>query len=219
MSQQLDLQEQEQIDALKAFWKQYGNLLTWVLIAVLGAYAAWNGWNFYQRRQAEQAAAMYDELERAAQAADSEKVGRVFSDLRERHPKAAISLQGGLVAGKLWSEKGQVELAKQAFSWVTEHAADDDVQALSRLRWAGVLLDEKKAEESLKILDPIKSTSMDALVADRRGDAWSLLGKKKEAIEAYRSAWQAMPESLDYRRLVEAKLVALGAAPDTGVTK
>ena len=219
MSQQLDLQEQEQIDALKAFWKQYGNLLTWVLIAVLGAYAAWNGWNFYQRRQAEQAAAMYDELERAAQASDPDKVGRVFSDLRERHAKAAISLQGGLVAGKLWAEKGQVELAKQAYSWVTEHAADEDVQALSRLRWAGVLLDERKAEESLKILDPIKSTSMGALVADRRGDAWSLLGKKKEAVEAYRNAWQAMPESLDYRRLVEAKLVALGAAPDTGVTK
>ena len=75
MSQQLDLQEQEQLDALKAFWKQYGNALTWILIAVLGAYAAWNGWNYYQRRQAEQAAAMYDELDRASAAAEAE-IGR-----------------------------------------------------------------------------------------------------------------------------------------------
>ena len=48
MATPLDLQEQEQLDALKAFWKTHGNLITWVLIAVLGAYAAWNGWNIYQ---------------------------------------------------------------------------------------------------------------------------------------------------------------------------
>ena len=41
MATHLDLEEQEQLDALKHFWNQWGNLITWVLIAVLGAYAAW----------------------------------------------------------------------------------------------------------------------------------------------------------------------------------
>ena len=45
MANQLDLEEQEQLDQLKHYWKQYGNMITWVLIAVLGAYASWN---FYQ---------------------------------------------------------------------------------------------------------------------------------------------------------------------------
>ena len=71
MANPLDLQEQEQLDALKAFWKTYGNLVTWLLILVLGAFAAWNGWNWWQRDQALKAGAMFDELERAAQAGDA----------------------------------------------------------------------------------------------------------------------------------------------------
>ena len=219
MSQQLDLQEQEQLDALKAFWKQYGNALTWILIAVLGAYAAWNGWNYYQRRQAEQAAAMYDELDRASAAAEADKANRVFADLRERFLKAAFTAQGGLLAAKVLAEKGQLEPAQTAFAWVAENATDEDVRALARLRWSGLLLDEKKYDEALKVLEGIKSTSMEALSADRRGDILMLQGKKSEAVASYRAAWQALPESLDYRRLVEAKLTALGAAPDAGAVK
>ena len=49
MATHLDLQEQEQIDDLKAFWKQYGDLITWTLVIVLAAFAAWNGWNTWQR--------------------------------------------------------------------------------------------------------------------------------------------------------------------------
>lgn len=219
MSQQLDLQEQEQLDALKAFWKQYGNALTWGLIVLLGAYAAWNGWNYYQGRQGEQAAAMFDELDRASAAAEADKVNRVFSDLRERFPKAPITAQGGLLAAKVLAEKGQFEPAQKAFAWVADNATDEDVRALARLRWSGVLSDEKKYDEALKVLEGVKSSSMEALSADRRGDILVLQGKKAEAVVAYRAAWQALPESLDYRRLVEAKLTALGAAPDTGAVK
>ncbi len=66
MAKQLDLEEQEQLDQIKHFWKQYGNLITWVLIAALGAYAGWNGYQYWQRSQAAQASALYDELERLA---------------------------------------------------------------------------------------------------------------------------------------------------------
>ena len=65
MATSLDLQEQEQLDSLKAFWQRWGNLLTWGVIAVLAGFAAWNGWNWYQRDQAVKAAALFDELDRA----------------------------------------------------------------------------------------------------------------------------------------------------------
>ena len=51
MATHLDLEEQEQIDALKAFWNQYGNLITWVLVIGSAPIAAWNGWNWWQREQ------------------------------------------------------------------------------------------------------------------------------------------------------------------------
>ena len=57
MASHLDLEEQEQLDELKHFWKRWGDLITWVLIVVLGGYAAWMGWQSYQSKQAAQSAA------------------------------------------------------------------------------------------------------------------------------------------------------------------
>ena len=44
-----DLEEQEQIDTLKAWWKMYGNLVTSLVTAVCLGVVAWQGWNWYQR--------------------------------------------------------------------------------------------------------------------------------------------------------------------------
>ena len=114
MATHLDLEEQEQLDQLKSFWKQYGNLITWLLIVVLGAYAAWNGWNWWQRDQAVKAAAMYDELDRAAQAGDADKAGRVFADMKERFARTTFTAQGALLAARTQFEKGQPDNARGA---------------------------------------------------------------------------------------------------------
>ena len=82
MATHLDLEEQEQLDQIKHYWKQYGNAVTWVLIVALGAYAAWSGFQYWQRSQAAHAAVLYDEMERAAQAQDVQKAERILEDLR-----------------------------------------------------------------------------------------------------------------------------------------
>ncbi len=214
MATQLDLQEQEQLDALKAFWKTYGNLITWVLILALGAFAAWNGWNWWQRDQAMKAGAMFDELERSAQAGDADKAGRIFGDLKERYPRTAFAQQGGLAAAKLQFEKGQVDAARATLAWLGDNAVEDEVRTIARLRLAGILGDAKQYDDALKQLDDAKAAGFEALVADRRGDLLSAQGKKAEALAAYQLAWKAMDEKVDYRRLIDAKLTALGAAPE-----
>lgn len=213
MATHLDLQEQEQIDQLKAFWKQYGNLITWTLILVLGAFAAWNGWNWYQREQSMKAGAMFDELERAVQSADADRAGRVFADLKERFPGTAYAQQGGLLAARLQYDKGQPDAALAALNWVADSAVEDEYRGMARLRAAGILLDKKQYDEALKQLDQVKSSALSALVADRRGDVLLAQGKKDEAKAAFQSAYQKLEPTLEYRRLVEAKLAALGAAP------
>ena len=70
MAKHLDLEEQEQLDALKHFWNRWGNLITWVLIVALGAYAAWNGWQYWERRQGALSSALYEEIDRSAEAGD-----------------------------------------------------------------------------------------------------------------------------------------------------
>jgi predicted negative regulator of RcsB-dependent stress response len=213
MATQLDLQEQEQLDALKAFWKQYGNLITWLLILLLGAYAAWNGWNWWQRDQALKASAMYDALDQAAQAGDAEKSARVFADLKERFPRTAYAQQAGLAAAKVQFDKGQLDAAKASLTWVADNAAEDEYRTIARLRLAALLAEAKQYDEALKQLDAAKAPGFEALVADRRGDVLSAAGKKAEALAAYQAAWKTMDEKVEYRRLVEAKLTALGAAP------
>ena len=214
MATHLDLEEQEQLDQLKSFWKQYGNLITWVLIAALGSYAAWNGWHWWQRDQAAKAGAMYDELDRAAQAGDADKAGRIFADMKERYPRTAFTAQGALLAAKTEFEKGQIDSARATLTWVTENAKETEIQTIARLRLAGVLLDEKKYDEALRQLDTANAGEFAALVADRRGDILLAQGKKDEAKAAYASAWKAMDPRVEYRRLIDAKLTALGAAPE-----
>lgn len=213
MANPLDLQEQEQVDALKAFWQRYGNLITWVLVLVLGGFAAWNGWQLYQRKQAEQAGAIFDELDRAAAAADVDKVSRAFADLKERYPRTVYAQQGGLVAAKVLLDKGKADDARATLSWVVDSGRHEDLAALARLRLAAVLLDAKKYDEALAQLDASRLGAFAALGADRRGDVLVAQGRSADAVAAYQAAWKGLPESLDYRRLVEAKLTALGAAP------
>ena len=217
MATQLDLEEQEQLDQLKTFWKQYGNLVTWLLIAVLAAYAAWNGWNYWQRDQAVKAGAMFDQLDKAAQAGDADQAGRIFADMKERFPRTAYTQQGGLLAAKTQFAKGQVDAALVSLAWVAANAPETEYQTVARMRAAGLLLDQKKYDEALKQLDGATSVEFAALVADRRGDVLLAQGKKDEAKVAYLKAWQAMDAKVDYRRLIDAKLTALGAAPAAAV--
>ncbi len=213
MSTQLDLQEQEQLDALKAFWKTYGNLITWVLILALGAYAAWNGWQYWQRDQGMKAGAMFDELERAAQAGDAEKAGRIFGDLKQRFPGTAMAQQGALLAAKVQFDKGQADAARASLIWAAENAIEDEMRTVARLRLAALQADAKQYEEALKSLDAAKAPAFEGLVADRRGDILLLQGKKDEARSAYQLAFKGLGEKTEYRRLVEAKLTSLGVPP------
>ena len=215
MATHLDLEEQEQLDAVKQFWKRNGNLVTWLLIAALVAYSGWTGWNWWQREQATQAGAMFDELDKAAQAADVDKVARVFGDLKARYPKTAFAQQGGLLAAKVQAEKGQVDAAQATLDWVGTNATETEYQTIARLRLAGLLLDNKKYDEALKQLDAATAKGFEPLVADRRGDVLMAQGKPDDAKASYTKAWQAMDARIEYRRLIEAKLAALGAAPLT----
>ena len=213
MATHLDLEEQEQLDAVKQFWKRYGNLVTWLLIAALVAYSGWTGWNWWQREQAIQAGAMFDELDKAAQTADLNKVASVFEDLKARYPKTAFAQQGGLLAAKVQAEKGQPDAAQVTLEWVASNAGEAEYQTIARLRLAGLLLDNKKFDEALKQLDAATAVGFEALVSDRRGDVLMAQGKADDAKASYTKAWQTMDAKIEYRQLIEAKLAALGATP------
>ena len=213
MASHLDLEEQEQLDQLKAFWKSYGNLITWLVTLVLLAFAGWNGWNWWQRDQAGKAAAMFEAIDPAVQAGDAEKAGRVFADLKERFPRTVYAAQAALLVAKVQAAKGQADAARTSLAWAAEHAADTEYRDIARLRLAGLQLDAKQLDEAGKSLDGIKGADFAALVADRRGDLALLQNKPELARAEFLKAYAGLDKTLDYRRLVEAKLASLGVAP------
>ena len=210
MASHLDLEEQEQLDQLKAFWKRWGNLITWVLTAALAAFAAWQGWNWYQREQAAKAAAMYDEFDRALAAQDLDKAGTAAAELRSRFAATGYSAQASLQVAKLQLDQGKADDAKQSLSWVADQGTETAYRDLARLRLAGLQLDAKAYAEAGKTLDAIKSPEFAGLSADRRGDLLLLQDQREAAKAEYQKALAALDKKDDYRRLVEAKLAMLG---------
>lgn len=213
MAKHLDLEEQEQLDQLKHFWRQYGNLITWAFIAVFGTIAAFNGWQYWQRTQSMQAAVMYDEVERAAQSGDLARLDRSFNDMKERFSGTTYAQQAGLLAAKTFSEKGNADAARAALGWVADKASDDGYKALAKLRLAALHVEAKAYDEALKQLSGSFPAGFEALAADRRGDIHVLQNKKAEALAEYQKAYKGMDERAEYRRLVEVKLNALGVDP------
>ncbi len=219
MATHLDLDEQEQLDQLKAFWKSYGSLITWVLIIALAGYGGWTFWGNWQRENSAKAGALFDELDRAAEAGDLDKTARVFADMKERYPKTAYAQQAALLAAKVQLDKGQADAARESLAWASQNATENEYKTIARLRLAGVLLDQKQYDEALTQLAGANAKEFAALVADRRGDVLMAQGKADEAKAAYQQAWKDMDPTMEYRQLVEAKLTSLGAPPDAGAAR
>jgi len=213
--QNLDLEEQEQLEQLKHLWNTWGNLIAGVLIVVLGAYAAWNGWQYWQRRQAAQASVLMSEVERAAAAGENTRLTQSLGDMQSRYGGTWYAAQASLLAAKTWADKDQPEPAMQALNWASEHASDDGLRAIARLRLASLQIGAKAYDKAAQTLATSFPPAFQALAADRRGDLLMLQGKRTEAITEYGKAYQSMgPESGDYRRLIAIKLNALGIDPD-----
>ncbi len=210
MANHLDLEEQEQLDQLKHFWKQYGNLITWALIAILGSVAAWNGYNIWQRNQAVQAAAMYEEVEKVVRGGDPQKAERAFTDMRDRFAKTVYTQQAGLLVAKMAYEAGKTDVAKSALGWLTENATDKGYASVARLRLVALQIEAKSYDEALKLLNTQMAPEFSALADDRRGDIYVLQEKKPEAKTEYLKAYKSFDEQSEYRRLVAVKLNALG---------
>ncbi len=219
MAKHLDLEEQEQLDQLKHFWNRYGNAITWLLILVLAGFAGWNGWQYWQRSQSAQASALYDEVDRAAKAGDTERLERAFGDIKDKYASTLYAQQAALVTAKALQDKGNADAAKAALAWVAEKASDPGYQSLARLRLAGIALDAKAYDDALKQLGGNFPGEFAALAADRRGDVLMAQDKKSEALAEYRKAYAGLDARVEYRRMVEVKLNALGVDPTAEAKK
>src|SRR5262245_10979472 len=208
-----DLEEQEQLDELKAWWKQYGGLIIGAVIAALLTVGVIRGWHWYKQDQALGAVALYEQMEKAERAGDHKKVQEVAAQVTGKYGSTAYAMLAALASAKAAFLSGDLPASAAQLKWVVDNAREDEIKDLARLRLAGVLLDEKKHDEALKLLEVKPVEAMTGLYADLRGDVLAAQGKLAEAREAYQLALDKSEAGSAYRSMIQLKLDALGEAP------
>jgi predicted negative regulator of RcsB-dependent stress response len=206
-----DLEEQEQLAELKAFWNKFGNMITWLLIIVLGAYSGYKYWNYYQASQAGAASILYEDITKAAVAKDNAKVQRIASDLESKYGSTAYAPMGALVAAKSAFDNNDLKTTKVKLQWAIDHG-NDEYKSVAKLRLAGVLLDEKSYDAALAMLSTEFLPQFLGAVSDRKGDILVAQNKIAEARVAYQAALDAMDEKNPGRTIVQLKIDAIGGS-------
>ena len=218
MANHLDLEEQEQLDQLKHFWNTWGTLISTAVILIAGAAAAWNGYQYWQSRQAAQAAALFDAVDVAAASADQGRLEQAFGDLKSKYSGTAQAGQAGLAVAKTMEATGNKKGAQNALEWVVAQSSDAGLKALAQLRLSSLLVDQKNYDDALKQLSGDFPSEFSSVVADRKGDILLMLDKRQEAVSEYTKAYKNFDSNVEYRRLVEIKLNALGVSPRGAAT-
>ena len=207
----LDLEEQEQVAELKAWWNQWGSLITAAIVAACLVFAGWQGWRWYERSQAAQAGALFETLAHAAQAGDAKAMRDAGGALLENFPRTLYASMGALTAARFYFDRNDLKSARAQLQWVLEHGRTDDLRDLARLRLAHLSLDEKSYDEALRLLDEKHSAAYDAQYAAAKGDVLIAKNQAAEAKAAYRLALdKAGSGNSAFRESVRMRLEALG---------
>ena len=206
-----DLEEQESIEDLKAWWARWGTLVSWIAVAVAAVIVGVQGWRWWQANRAEEASALYFAVASASRGnGDAAKAKDAMATLVDKYASTAYAPRAALLYAKQLWNAGDKAGVKAQLTWVVDHSSDDDLKQVARYRLAEVLLDEKNVDEALRILDAKHSDVYAGLYADLRGDALAAAGRANEARAAYQVALAKLDPKTPYRNFVQVKLDALG---------
>ena len=207
-----DLEEQEKIDGLKSWWEAYGTLVMVVIATFIASMAGVKMWNYYQQQQIEQAAELYSSLLQIEAGGDTRKISDAAQLVMTGFPGSGYASRAALISARASFEGGDVQNAKSRLQWTLDNTKEDELKDLVRLRLAGLLLDERKYDDALRLLDTKHGESFVGLYGDLKVDVLTAAGKVSEARAAYQMALDKMGKKGTYHNIVQMKLDALAEA-------
>jgi predicted negative regulator of RcsB-dependent stress response len=205
-----DLEEQEQIAKLRAWWTQYGTMVLIVVMACLATVLAFQGWRYYRVQQAASASTLYQQLEQAALANDHKRVRDIAGEITGKYGGTAYGAMAALGAARASVETGDAAAAKTQLKWLIDNAREDEFRDLARLRLARVLLDEKNYAEALALVEGKAPEAFAGIYAGLKGDILVAQGQPGAARAAYQLALDKSDAQSSYRATIRAKIDALG---------
>jgi predicted negative regulator of RcsB-dependent stress response len=208
-----DLEEQDKLNDLKAFWARWGNLISTVITVLCLVFIGLQAWRWYQRTQAEKASVFYSAVSEAANTQgdkkDLVKAKEATTQLVAQFPNTGYAPRAALLLAKQLFDAKDLEGAKAQLNWVATNAKEDELRQIARLRASFVALDQKKYDEALSFLDGKFDAGMEALVLDAKGDVFQASGKLADAKAAYTAALSKFEAKAASRSYTQLKLDAL----------
>jgi len=205
-----DLEEQDQIDALKTWWKTNGNMVTWAGIVALASFSGVQGWKYYQHQQATQASAQYQALIQT-DAKEIKAVRAISAELMDKYASTPYAGRAAIYAAKANYAAKDSKSAQAQLAWAEKNAQEDSVKAIAQLQLANIQLEDKSYDEALKTLAEKHDGGFDGLFADLKGDVLVAQGKRADAKLAYQEALTKLDTQGRYSHFVQHKLEALGS--------
>ena len=200
-----DLEQQEQMQALKAYWELNRRWIISVFVALALGVSGFNGWKIFEANQKSKASRILSEIQENIDIQNFEITKKLIVELKNNYDDSLQRGLAGLMYAKALVADDQIEAAENELRSLLEHF-DSGVSWLARIRLVGLLLDLRRPSEAAKLIPESIPPEWTALANDRKGDAFSALGKFDEAEKLWGKALKAY--SLDSSQLVAANMVS-----------
>jgi len=208
-----DLEQQEQMAALKAFWGTYGKLISLTLSMIILVSASFTAWDFYKQSRLKKASELLLSLEQNIENQKIESAILIIDELEKSFPNFLQRGLGGLILSKALVFDDRKDDAEVQLRKLINHK-DLGIYWVARIRLAGLLLDMNKPAEAIDILPESSPENWSGIVNDRRGDVFLALGKKDNARGAWIKALEAYSkDSADIQatKMVERKIATINS--------
>ncbi len=204
-----DLEEQEKIDGLKSWWEVYGTLAIIIVATFVAGMFGTQAWKYYQKQQSDQTVELFISLQGIDESGDSEKIRDAARLLTESFPGSGYASRAALISARASIDAKDMKNARNQLQWVLVNTEEIELKDIARLRLAGLLLDEKKHDEALKLLESKHSEFFDSFYGDLKGDVFADKGSISEARAAYKMAMSKIDKKETRFKIIQMKLDAL----------
>lgn len=201
------LEEQQELDDFKYFWKNWGRWLFALLIAAALGYLGYIIYKDHKISQNREAAEVLAQMvDKAQSKADSKQINVDLLKLQQDYPDTVPAAQATMMVAATEFDAGRYDTAAGHLNWVLSNQKAPLIQALAAQRLAVVLLQQKKYDAAIAALNTKVEADFEPLLLEAKGDVYAAQNKTKEAAQSYQQALEKLPKDAIERELLQMKL-------------